>query len=296
MSDQRAEPEVSLIDRLEQTNLVEVNRSPTIEDLKFLADKGHTSIVEYGCQALKTTEGQEVTQFTKSELKEVAIFEPEIPGRLKGKLTGAVFIHNHPILPSEQIGDEKTLHVFPSEADFWANFMSRMAAGYMNIASIHGLLMNIGIEPMSREEDLTRRLKIKAGAKETGNETNIWRILSGEKAGSVLPKRIPVMVGEKFSMGSADVILASKTEYIYHGFNKRKDGEDMPVMGFSRYFLLVGWDKLKSVETNFGGLSNLFFGDGVSQLVEALKIDAPHDQNLSTVTQASGAYTKRRGK
>src|SRR3989338_5249762 len=63
---------------------------------------------------------------------------------------------------------------------FAANLWSRVIGGYLNIASKHGLTINIGTEGISRDEDVTRTLREKVNAYDLATE-KVWKVLSGQK-------------------------------------------------------------------------------------------------------------------
>jgi len=48
----------------------------------------------------------------------------------------------------------------------------------------------------------------------------------------------------------------------------------------TRYFLHLSWEKLGELESVYGNLENLCFGDGLKSLTEHLGIKVPHKDNL----------------
>ena len=136
----------------------------------------------------------------------------------------------------------------------------------------------MGVEGNTREEDLTRTLREKAKSFDLANES-IWKIMSGEKGGtSFNQKEFPQAIDDKFTM-EEDVVLLSH--------NERNIG--------TRYFLHLSWDKLKELEPVYGGVDNLFFGDGLDKLTKHLGINVYHEPNMAKAARKTYAMPKERG-
>lgn len=245
---------------------------PTIDDLHTLANKAKETKTELGV-SIYMVSAEEKMGSTYNIGSATSIYEPEPPNKYKGKIEAGLFIHCHPVPDSKRVKEGRPLHILPSGGegrfvgDFAANVMSRVVGGYLNIASEYGLTMSIGIEGISREDDLTRKMRKKLGAYKKGNEKT-WKILSGEKAGvSMVGNEYRAEVDKKFSIGD-DVVLLSHTQEL----------------GI-RYFLHTSWDKLKELESIYGGVENLCFGDGLQALLKELNISVPHEKNLSTAAK-----------
>lgn len=253
---------------------------PTIEEVRDAANMTQFEMQEYGVSVYSTTNGEKKTLFTKSD--GLSIFKPEVPYEIKGKIKESVFIHCHPIVREERVESGRSLHILPSghggfEGDFAASLWSPSGGNYLNIASEYGLTMNIGVQGISRVDDLTRTLRERNRAYKLANEA-VWKVYSGEKAGmSFNQDEFPQAVTDKFVINE-EVLLLSHTE--------RAIGE--------KYFLHLSWNKLKELEPIFGGMENLFFGDGLDKLTEHLKINVPHEKNLAKATQHSYAMPKNR--
>jgi hypothetical protein len=139
--------------------------------------------------------------------------------------------------------------------------------------------MYIGTEGISRQDSITRKMRVKLGAHKLAHQRT-WKVLSGEKAGSAwVGSEFPQAIDEKFSL-SENVILFSNTQEL----------------GI-KYFLHMSWEKLKELETVYGGLDNLCFGNGLQLLVQKLGIHVHHEASLSDATrlvmeQPKGRSTK----
>ena len=231
-----------------------VDRPATINDLKELAIKTQESAVEYGVSIYQTTDGKSGSVYTVGE--GTSIYEPEPPKELRGKIKSGVFVHCHPIRNNERPDVGRTLHVLPSgngffSGDFEASIMSRVIGGYLNIASEYGLTMFVGIVGISRDEKVVRDLRKKFKKNYLGKQ-KIWKIISGERAGTALVNsEFEEAVYDKLSMNE-DVLLFSNTE-------------ELGV----RYFLHLSWEKLEELKSAYGDLNNLCFGDGVEKLAES---------------------------
>lgn len=287
-----------LIDQLEKVGSIEYRRAPTINELEILAAEGQKKIREYGTQTIKLVDGTVRTIFRSPDSNQLSIIEPDIPSELRGEVQAGVFQHNHPVKQGEETRTgEITLHILPSGGDFKNNrYPTRIAGlkpgGAMNITSQHGVTLNIGITGMDREEDIVRRLKYRVGARETAKETNVWKFYTGPRTGESIINQVPEKVSEKYSLGNGDVIVASHTEYVYF---PTMDKAGMSPIATVRYFVFVGWKEFKQLEDNFGGLENLYFGDGVDRLTEKLNLDIPHERNLSDVCKICWKPPKKRG-
>ena len=149
--------------------------------------------------------------------------------------------------------------------DFGASIFSRVIGGYLNVASEYGFTMCVGIEPISREDLITRAMRKKLGSPDISKQT-IWKVLSGEKSGtSFVGVESRQAINDKFSMNE-DVIAFSHVE---------KDGV--------RYFLHVSWEALDELVDDCGGIENIFFGDGLNLLLKKLEMDVPCKNNLGAV-------------
>lgn len=289
----------TLIGQLEKATSIEFQRMPSIDELEMLAAVGQKKIREYGIQTLKLVDGTVIkTIFKSPDSNRLSIVEPDIPSELKGDIQAGVFLHNHPIKQQEENGTgEITLHILPSDGDFENNkYPTRVAGlkpgGAMNVTSQYGVTLNIGITGMDREEDIVRRLKYRAGARETAKETNIWKFYNGPRAGESAVNQQSEKVLEKYSLGNEDILIASHTEYTYF---PAMDQAKISPLATVRHFIFVSWEKLKQLENSFGGLENLYFGNGVDKLVKALELDIPHEQNLSDVCKICWKPPKKRG-
>lgn len=272
-----AEESVDISTRLERRVVQGV---PTIQDIRDLALKTQSEQIEYGVSVYQTVSAETGSVYAAGSSR--AIFEPEPPKELKGKIRSGVFIHCHPIALSERVENGRSLHLLPSGSnslagDFGADIMSRIIGGYLNVASEYGLTMNIGIEGITREDFITRELKRKAGADKTANE-HVWKIWSGNKAGTAFVNReIGEAVDQKFSVDE-DIILLSHTDSLG-----------------TRNFLHLSWEKLTELESIYGGFENLCFGNGLDLLLNHLAIDVKHDKNLGEAAQTTYALPQKRG-
>jgi len=253
---------------------------PTIDQIEELARNTQDQQREYGVSSYSVKDGQRYFRLIRSS--GTKINEPEIPREIKGKVDAGIFIHCHPIFPGEEVESGKSLHVLPSgynaeHGDIASNLWERKIAGYLNIASKYGLTMNIGVEGLTREEHITRTLKARAKADDTANES-VWKILSGKKGGtSFNESEFPQAVTNKFSL-DGDVILLSNSERFIG----------------TRYFLHLSWEKLKELESIYGGIDNLFFGDGLDTLTKHLEITVPHERNIAKAARKIYALPKNR--
>lgn len=288
----------TLIGQLEKANSIEFRRMPTIDELEMLAAEGQKTTREYGIQTIKLVDGTLRTIFKSSDSNQLLIIEPDIPSELKRDVQAGVFQHNHPVKPGEETGTgEITLHILPSSGDFENNkYPTRIAGlkpgGAMNITSQYGVTLNIGIAGMNREEDIVRRLKYRAGAIKTATETNIWKFYTGSRTGESIVNQVPEKVSEKYSLGNGDIIVASHTEYVYF---PAMDKAGVSPIATVRHFVFISWEQFRHLENNFGGLENLYFGNGIDRLVETLDLDIPHERNLSDVCKIYWKPSKKRG-
>ena len=253
---------------------------PQIQDLITATLETQHHLEEHGISVYATKEGDRHTLFTKS--KGQSIFEPDIPSSLKGKIKSGIFIHCHPISTSEEVNGGRSLHILPSAysafaGDFAANLWSRVIGGYLNIASKYGLTINIGIDGISRDEDVTRTLREKVNAYDLATE-KVWKVLSGQK-GSMSFNQMEARqaIDDKFTMDE-DVLLRSYTD--------RAIG--------TKYFLHLSWEKIQELEQVFSGLDNFFFGDGLDRLIKHLNLDVTHEKNLAMAARKFAAMPQTR--
>lgn len=253
---------------------------PTIQDIRGLAVKTQFEQIEYGVSVYQTVSGETGSVYASGGSG--SIYEPELPSELKGKIRSGIFIHCHPVNPSERVETGRSLHILPSGSsslagDFGADIISRVIGGYLNVASEYGLTMNIGVESITREDSITRELKRKAGAGKTSNE-HVWKIWSGGKAGTAFVNReMGEAVDQKFSLDE-DIILLSHTGSLG-----------------TRSFLHLSWEKLTESESIYGGFKNLCFGNGLDLLISHLAIDVKHSKNLGEAAQTTYALPQKRG-
>lgn len=259
--------------------ILRVDRSATIRDLKELAVKTQESAAEYGVSIYQTIEDKSGSVYTVGE--GTSIYEPEPPSELRGKIKSGVFVHCHPVRSNERSDDGRTLHILPSgngffSGDFEASIQSRVIGGYLNIASEYGMTMFIGIEGISRDDEVVRKLRKKFKGSYLGKQ-KVWKIITGERAGTAfVNSEFEEAVNDKLSMGD-DVLLFSNTE-------------ELGV----RYFLHLSWEKLEELKSTYGDLNNLCFGDGLEKLVGALKLHVPHKKNLGEAAVIAYATPQKR--
>ena len=248
---------------------------PSIDVLQEMANETQTTFKEDGVSVLKLSDKSIESVYTKSA--GTSIYEPTPPLDLKGKIKSGVFIHFHPIMAEEEVSDGRSLHILPSGHDFMsggdisASYWSRVISGYLNIGSKYGLTMFIGSEGISRDDYILREAQKRAGSKDIAKQTT-WKILTGDNAGTAfIDRESEYAITNKFSI-KEDKILFSQTE----GTN-------------TRYFLHLSWEKLREFESVYGGLENLFFGDGMKKLGVNLKMDVFYEDNLG---KAAGNFYK----
>ncbi len=258
-----------IIEKLTESNKeFRSNTLPSIDDLHTMALMTQDKGLELGVSLYTASKG-EINGSEFNVGTERSIYEPTPPRELRGKISSGVFIHCHPISEDERVPDGKSLHILPSgtqpfEGDFEASYMSRVVAGYLNVASEYGLTMMVGIEGIAREDDITRKMREKLGRSDLARERT-WKVLSGEQGGvAMVGDEFKVAVDDKFSINE-DVVLLSNTQ-------------ELGV----RYFLHISWDKLKELEKSYGSLENLCFGDGLESLLQELNIEVQHEKNLGS--------------
>jgi hypothetical protein len=248
--------------------------APTIEDIHTLALRTQEKMNEYGVSVYTTSEGNVGSVYTIG--REHNIFEPAPSELLRGNIKSGVFIHCHPLASRIRVDSGTSLDSLPSRMDFKADLWSRVIGGYMNVASESGFTMCIGIEGISREDYVTRRLRRKVGAHDLAGQ-QVWKILSGNNAGTAFAdKEVEEAIMDRFPL-EKDMTLVSNT------------GD----LG-TRYFLHLPWDKLEELKGVYGSFENLCFGDGLDRLTEHLDIDVPHSRNLGDTAISSGVRPKKR--
>lgn len=278
---------LSLIDKIARREAYRIESFPTVQDLQEIAKEGQKRQREFGVQ-LYITEDEKGTTFNSGAAENV--FEPEPPSKLRDKIRAGIFFHSHPIKPEDQLADGKIgLHIMPSEpGDFKATIWSRRIAGYFNILTEHGMTLNVSAEGVSRNEDILRRLRYKAGEKELANE-KVWKILTGSQAGQVIVGEQSKKVSEGFNFGHEDVVAFSHTDYSYIGVDK------VSPIGTIRHFVFISWQKLEEMQEIYGNLENLCFGKGTRKLIEHLGFNIPCEDNLGIVARKPYQLAKKRG-
>ncbi|MFC1727263.1 hypothetical protein ACFL0Y_01950 [Patescibacteria group bacterium] len=263
---------LSLTDRLDSEKYIAFQQLPTLSDIQAIAESGQLKQREYGAQLYTTGDkvGCNYVRGYDSRSGNKAIREPRPPERLWEKIQSGVFIHTHPLKEKYLLKKpDVPMGALPSRSgDIPASLLASYIGTYLNVATVYGLVMNIGAEGIDRSEHVVRTLRGRLGVQEQAKE-DVWKVWTGERAGDTLADKKGGEFDDNDLLGRENIVIISHTR----------------ISGPVSWFLFVSWDKLNELEAVHGGLENICFGDGVQKIVKELSIDVPHGENLSDIVK-----------